>query len=125
MALAQAAATLRAGGDRAREGDRVDFFVVENRLADDRASPDDEIEHALGNAGAHDDFGQRVGAARDEIGGLEDDRVAISERRRDLPGRDREREVPRRDDADDPERLACDLNVDVRPHAGEFLAGNP
>ena len=52
-------------------------------------------------------------------------RVAVGERRRDLPGGDRDREVPRRDDADDADRLARDLDVDVRPDAGELLARNP
>ena len=66
-----------------------------------------------------------MSATRNEIGRFEDDGVAIGERRRDLPSRDCEREVPRCDDADDPKRLAHHLDVDVRPHAGEFLAGNP
>ena len=47
--------------------------VVEHRLADHRAAAHDEIEHALGNAGAHDDLGQRMRRAGHEIGGLEHD----------------------------------------------------
>ena len=49
-----------------------------------------------------------------EIGRLEHDRVAVGERRRDLPGGNRDREVPRRDDADDADRLARHLDVDAR-----------
>ena len=116
---------LGASGDRAREGDRVDLLVVENRLADDGTAPDDQIEHALGNAGAHDDFRQRVSAAGNKVGRLENHRVAIGQRRRDLPGGNREWKVPRGDDADDPERLAGHLDVDIRPHAAELLSRNP
>ena len=111
--------------DRARERDRVDLSVVEDRLADHRAAPDDQIKYAFGNAGADNDFRERVGAAGNKVGRLEDDSVAVGQRRRDFPGGDREREVPGRDDADDSERLARDLDVDIRPHAGEFLARNP
>ena len=48
--------------------------------------------------------GQRPRARRDELRRLEHHRVAVRERRRDLPRRDREREVPGRDDPDDAER---------------------
>ena len=36
----------------------------------------------------------------------------------------RDREVPGRNDSDDPDRLARDLDVDVGPDRGELLAGN-
>src|SRR5208282_409420 len=65
-----------------------------------------------------------VRRTRHEIGGLEDDGVAEGEGGRDLPGRDREGEIPRRNNADDADRLARRFDVDVRPHAGELLAGN-
>ena len=48
---------------------------------------------------------------RDKVGGLCDDRVAVRERGCDLPRRDRDREVPRRDEADDAQRLARDFDV--------------
>ena len=78
----------------------------------------------FGNAGANDDFGERVRPAGHEIGRLEDDAIAVAERRRDLPGGNGDGEIPRRDDADDADRLARHFDVDARPHAGEFLAGN-
>ena len=56
--------------------------------------------------------------------GLNTTRIAEGERRRDLPGGNGDREIPRRDDADDADRLARHLDVDARPHGGEFLAGN-
>ena len=56
-------------------------------------------------------------AARHQVGRLEDDGVAVAERRRDLPGGNGDREIPRRDDADDADRLAGDLDADAGPHA--------
>ena len=98
--------------------------MVEDRLADRRAPPDNQIEYPFRNAGAHDDLGERVGGSGDEIGGLEHHGVSVGEGGRDLPGWDRDREIPRRDDSDDPDRLACDLDVDVRADAGKFLTRN-
>ena len=98
--------------------------MVEDRLTNHRAPPDNQIEHALRNAGAHDDLGQRMGGSGHEIRGLEHHRVSVGEGRRDFPGRDRDREIPWRNDSDDADRLARDLDVDVRPHAGELLARN-
>ena len=56
------------------------------------------------------------------IGGLEDDGVAVGQGRRDLPGGDGDREVPRRDQGDDADRLARDLDLDAGAHGGELLA---
>jgi hypothetical protein len=97
---------LAPGLDRAGEADRVDVGMIEQRLADHRAAAHDEVEHALRQAGARQDLGQRPGAAGHEVGRLEHDAVAVGQRRRDLPGRDGDREVPRRDDADHADRLA-------------------
>ena len=65
---------------------------------------------------------ERVRRGRDKIRRLEHDRIAVGERRRDLPRRDRHREIPRRDHSDDPDRLPGHLDVDVRSKGGEFLA---
>ena len=64
-------------------------------------------------------------AAGHQVGRLEHHRVAVAERRRDLPGRDGDREIPRRDDADDADRLAGDLDADARAHRGQRLARQP
>ena len=63
--------------------------------------------------------------ARHEVGRLEHHRVAVAERRRDLPGRDGDREIPRRDDADDADRLARDLDADAGPDRRHGLARQP
>src|SRR5690606_25494679 len=64
------------------------------------------------------------GGRRNEIGGLEYDRVAIGDGRRDLPCRNGDGEVPGRDDPDDADRLAGDLDIEPRPNRIELLAGD-
>ena len=64
----------------------------------------------------------RPRAAGHEVRGLEHDGVAVRERGRDLPRRNRDRKVPRRDEADDADRLARHLDVDAGPHRRQLLA---
>ena len=96
--------------------------VIEQRLPDHRAGADHEVEHTCRNAGAGDDLGQRMRRARHQLGRLEHHGVAVAEGRRDLPGRDGDGEVPRRDDADDADGLARDLNADAGTDRGDRLA---
>ncbi|EHK78845.1 hypothetical protein SM0020_06717 [Sinorhizobium meliloti CCNWSX0020] len=109
----------RRGG--AGEGDRLDVRAVEHRLAEDRALAHDEGQHTLGQACAVEDIDDRPRTARNQLGRLEDDGVAVAERRGDLPGGNGDREVPRRDDADDPCRLVGDLDADPRPDRRDDL----
>ena len=111
-----------AGADRAGEADRRDVGIVDQRFADDRAAPHHEVEHAGGNAGLRQDLGERPRAARHEVRRLEHDGVAVRERGRDLPGRNRDRKIPRRDEADDADRLARHLDVDAGAHRRQLLA---
>ena len=76
--------------------------------------PMTRLKHALRQAGALQDVGERPAAARHEVGRLEDHRVAVGERRRDLPGGNGDRKIPRRDQPDDADRLALDQHLDVR-----------
>ncbi len=55
--------------------------------------------------------------------GLKDDRIAVAKRRCNLPGRDGDREVPGRDDADDTDRFAGDFNANVRAGGRQNLTG--
>ncbi|MGY3104025.1 hypothetical protein ACVWW7_000652 [Bradyrhizobium sp. LM6.9] len=107
---------------RAGEGDRRDIRVLKQGLPDHRAGADHEVEHAGRNAGTGDDLGQRMRRARHQLGRLEHDGVAVAERRRDLPGGDRDREIPGRDHADDSDRLTGELDVDAGTHRGALLA---
>src|SRR5690606_29179313 len=104
---------------------RVDIRAVEHRLADDRTLAHDEVEDALRQAGPVQDIDDRPGAAGHEFGWLEDDRVAVAERRCDLPGGDCDWEVPRRDDAHNADSLARDFDTDAGTHGGSGLAGKP
>ena len=56
--------------------------------------------------------------------GLEHDRVAADERGRDLPDRDRDREVPRRDARDDAERVPQRVAEVARQLGGDRLAAH-
>ena len=98
--------------------------MVEDRLTDDRTAPHNQVENAFGHTGANDDLGKGVGRAGHEVSRLEYDRVAESERRRDLPRRNGDRKIPRRDDSDHPDRLARRFDLDVRAHRCEFFAGD-
>ena len=68
-----------------------------------------------------EDIDDRPRAARHQVGRLEHHGIAVAERRRDLPGRDGDREVPRRDDADHAHRLARHLDADARTHRRHAL----
>ena len=118
---AAAAITLPPVG-RAGEGDLVDAGVRDHRRAGvarrcrcttltDAGREARLLASARANASADD---RRV------LRRLEHDRVAGGERRRELPGRQHQRRVPRRDRADDADRLAP--RVDSR--AGPCRAGS-
>jgi hypothetical protein len=68
------------------------------------------------------DVGDGPGAARHQVGGLEHHGVAEGQRRRDLPGGNRDREVPGRDQADHADRLARHFDADAGPHGGQHFA---
>ena len=110
-------------GLRAGEADRVHARMVDERVANHAAPAHDQVEHAGRNAAAADDLGQRPGAARHQVGGLHHDAVAVSQCRRDFPGGNRNREIPRGDDADHANRLAGDFNADAGAYRRNDLAG--
>ena len=71
-----------------------------------------QIDHAAGNSGLGGDLGQQRRGQGAPFGGLVDHGAAGGERRGDLPGRQHERRVPRRNHADGADGLA-DRIVDV------------
>jgi len=95
---------------------------MDDRLADHRAAPHDEVEHAGRQARAAEDVRQRPAAARHQIGRLEHHAVAVGERGRDLPGGNRDREIPGGDQADHADRLARHLHAHARAYRGNDLA---
>lgn len=78
---------------------------------------------------ARPEFRDRYGHARHGVAALLTPTVtrllSTTERRRDLPCRDCEREIPWRYDAYDADGLACDLDTDARTHARQHIAGDP
>lgn len=86
-----------ARGRAAREVDFLDAWVRRQRLAGLGAEPGDAVEHAGGQPGVESELGKLEDRERRELRGLDDDRVARGERRRDLLDSDEQRVVPRRD----------------------------
>ncbi|MDQ1061466.1 hypothetical protein QE395_000618 [Stenotrophomonas sp. SORGH_AS 282] len=76
--------------------------------ADPGAITGQYVEHAIGQAGFGEDFGQLQRGQRGHFAGLEDHRIARRERRGRLPQRDLDRVVPGADRADHAQRfLPC------------------
>jgi hypothetical protein len=97
---------LPSGLRRAGEVDHRDAGMRDERLADVDAAGDD-VQQPGGEAGGREHLGERQAAGDRGLGRrLEDDGVAERERGGDDAHAEDEREVPRRDDADDPARAA-------------------
>ena len=109
-------------GNRPREGDRADVGVGDQLGADGRAGPGQHVEDAGREAGLGEALGDVETGARCLVAELEDDRVAVDEGGCELPHRDRDREVPRRDEADDAERPAHRVEPLERHRRGVDLA---
>jgi hypothetical protein len=81
--------------------------MVDQRIADAIAAAENDVDDAL-----RQDVGEQLGhlqrRQRRLFGGLEDDRIAAGNRRRQLPGHHHQRVVPRRDRADDADGIAAD-----------------
>ena len=73
----------------------------------------DEVPDALRQTGLLGDFHKQLGGQWRKFGGLVDDRAAGRESGRDLPGRQHERRIPRRDDADRTDWIS-DRHSDLR-----------
>ena len=102
------------GADRARKRDRQNIAVIDDRLAHHRALAHDKVQHAPGQPRAMENVAERPGRMRHEFRRLDHHRVAIGERRRELPRGNGNREVPWRDHADDTQSLPRDFDA----HAG-------
>ncbi len=95
--LGRAADDLQPDRARPRERDRVDPGVPDEHRAGITVAGH-ERERTGGNARVAERLDQAKRAAGRLLGGLEDDRVAGGQSSRRHSGRDREREVPGRDD---------------------------
>ena len=95
---------LDTGVARAGERDDRDVGMLHEALADGSPTAVDDVDHAVGDAGLDEELDEPLPERGCVRGRLEDDGVSGDERGRDLPGRDRDREVPRRNDADHADR---------------------
>ena len=82
------------GGRLAGEGDLGDALVLGQRLAGLDAEAVDDVDHA-GRQQVGDQLHHDQDAERRLLGRLEHHAIAGGERRRELPGRHQDREVPR------------------------------
>ena len=104
---------LPARPDLAGEGDLGDAWMSDQRSPGLRRALD-EVEDPGGKARIPQTLGEAVGAQRGQLGGLEDHRVAASERRRGLPAGDLEGVVPRADASADAEGLPPGVDEGAR-----------
>jgi hypothetical protein len=111
----------------ARAGERYRFNVL--ALAEDVAQLGaravDQVGHARRQAGIRQALEEADGGERGIGGGLKDDDVAGDQGRRQLPGRDGDGEVPRRDEGDDAQRLAKGVEEGVAAVGGDGPASQP
>ena len=77
------------------------------------AKSGNDVDHAVGNACFLDQFAKAQGSERSLLGGLEHDRASRRQRRRQLPRRHHEREIPGDDLADHADRLPQRIGVPI------------
>ena len=92
---------------RPGEGEAADHRVAGESVADNGPRAGDEVEDAGRQAGVDEALDQAKRRQRRGRRRLEDDGVAVDERRRHLPGGDGDGEVPGRDRSHHAERLAA------------------
>jgi ParB family chromosome partitioning protein len=88
-----------------RERDPADVWVLDERLAGLLADPVDQVQHARRQADLLEHLDEERGEERGVLGRLEDAGAPADDRRGDLPEWNRDREVPRRDQPDPPDRM--------------------
>ena len=103
----RAAGDALAGADAAGQRDQRDLGMADDRLAHAGTVAGDDVEHAR-RQDVGDQLGEPQRRDRRQLGRLEHHDVARRQRRADLPDRHHQRVVPRRDLADDAQRLAPD-----------------
>lgn len=116
---------LAAGGSGPSEADCSHVSRFSQCLPNDTAAPHHEIEGAGRKTRAADDFRQSPGAAGYQVSWLEHNAVPVGECRRDLPGRNGDGEVPRRDDAHHANRLTKNVDLDAWSDRLQVFAGDP
>ena len=111
-----------AGLAGAGEGDDAHVGMRHERLAGVLAEAVDRVDDAVGESRVGEQLDEALRQQRRVLRRLEDDGVAADEGGRELPRRDRDREVPGRDRPDDADRLADAHHELVRQLGGGRLA---
>ena len=93
---------------RARERDLAHGRVRHDQRAR-LAGAREDVHHTVGQLSLHTDVGKEQRRQRRGLRGLQHDRVAGGQRRRDLPRQHQQREVPRDNLARDPDRSRLDV----------------
>ncbi len=110
---------------RSGKGDLVDQVMRGERRSGAFAVAGEDVDHALGEAGFHEELGQAQPGERGLLGQLEDDGIAGRQGRAQLPGSHQQREVPGDDLADDADGLAQGVGkVVAGERNGEGAAGD-
>ena len=99
-----------AGRGLAGERDHRHVGMGDERRTGLLADAVDDVEHARREPGLLHDLGQQAADSGDQLGRLDHDRAPGGEARRELPGREHERHVPRGDQAGDAAWTADDIS---------------
>ena len=108
----------------AGERHRLQRLGVDQRLSQLAARPGDEVDHAFRHARFMQRFDDPPRAERRRRGRLEHHRVAANQRRRQLPGGNRGRKIPGRNQTHHAERLADGEHMDAIALGGNQHAGH-
>ena len=95
-----------AGHCAARKGDRADFWMRSDRGADIWSRAVHNVEHARRQTGFATNFAKQIRRHRRELAWFCDGGITDGERGRNFPAQQIERQIPRRNQADDSARLA-------------------
>jgi hypothetical protein len=114
-----------AGGFRSGERDGPHGCVLDDLGADFRAGTSHEVDRAFRDARLVERFHHAQRTERRQVRRLQHDGIAGDQRGRGLPRRNRNREVPRRDQADDAERTPARLDEHAIALRWRVLAAKP
>ena len=112
-----------AGDQAAGEGDHVHVRVLGQRVAAVSASAGDEVAHAVRQAAFLEGGHEQHGGVRGELRLLEDEGIAGSQGRADLPGDLQQRVVPRGNQSADANGLGVDARAQVGILRVDYAAG--
>ncbi|MCG3142452.1 MAG: hypothetical protein HDKAJFGB_03920 [Anaerolineae bacterium] len=104
---------------RTGKGDAVNHWIHAQLFADGRAGAHDEIENAVGQAGVHQTFGEKIRADRRFGRGFLHDGIARNQRGGGHARRQRDWKIPRRDDAEHAVRQQDRLRARIFAGRGE------